>query len=707
MKKLITSALPYVNNVPHLGNIIGCVLSADVYARFCRSKGYETLYICGTDEYGTATETKAREEGLTPQQICDKYHDIHRNIYRDFNISFDIFGRTSTKQQTEIAQDIFRDLDRNGLISEQTSRQTFCEKCSMFLADRYVEGTCPSCGFENARGDQCDGCGKLLEPEDLENPKCKVCGTVPVLKETSHLYLALDRLQDRLKTWVKKSQAAGKWTRNAIQTTQGWFEKGLQARPITRDLSWGIPVPKPGYEDKVFYVWFDAPIGYISITARERDDWRDWWQNPAAVTLYQFMAKDNIPFHTVIFPASLIGTGKNWTLLHHINSTEYLNYEETKFSKSRNTGVFGDDVKKTGIPVDLWRFYLLANRPERNDAHFVWQDFIEKVNTEFIDNIGNLTNRTLVYLQKNFDGRIRDINWPDTHKAFVETCRKSFAGITAALESVKIRESLRLILAVGNLGNKFFQDMAPWDKIKNAPDHAHATVAVLTYLLRSIAIAVKPYMPETAGKMFQMLNLPEQSWDMLGTFSGLDGHRIGNPEILYQKLDKKLAEKFRKKFSGEQPDFGKFKIVAGKIKAVKAHPEAPHLYHLTVDLGESRDRSIVAGLVKHYTPEALTGRKVFVLANLKATDLRGVPSEGMVLVCEKRNKLELLDAAPFAAGDPVSVEDQKIDHTEISIDQFKAAPLRVVNNELFFDDQKCTVNNTPIKTVLLQNGKVR
>lgn len=707
MKKLITSALPYVNNVPHLGNIIGCVLSADAYARFCRSRGYDTLYVCGTDEYGTATETRAREEGLTPQQICDKYHEIHKNIYRDFNISFDIFGRTSTEKQTEIAQEIFNDLDQNGLISEQTSKQTFCEKCSMFLADRYVEGTCPHCGYEDARGDQCDGCGKLLEPEDLKNPKCKVCGTAPVLKETSHLYLDLDRLQDRLKTWSETAQQEGDWTRNAIQTTQSWFEKGLQPRPITRDLSWGIPVPKPGYENKVFYVWFDAPIGYISITARERNDWKDWWQNPGEVSLYQFMAKDNIPFHTVIFPASLIGTGKNWTLLHHINSTEYLNYEETKFSKSRNTGVFGDDVKKTEIPVDLWRFYLLANRPERNDSHFVWQDFIEKVNSEFIDNIGNLTHRTLVYLQKNFNGEIKDLDLPDTHQTFVADCRKNFAALTDALESVKLRESLRLLLAIGNSGNKFFQDMAPWDNIKSHPEHAHATVSVLTYLVHSIAIAVEPYMPETAAKMFKMLNLPEQPWDKLGLFSGLDGHRIGDPEILYKKLDKKLAEKFRRKFSGEQPDFGQFKIAAGQIKAVKPHPEASHLYHLAVDLGEGRDRSMVAGLVKHYTAEDLTGKKVFVLANLKPTELHGISSEGMVLVCEKRNKLELLDASPFSVGDLVSVEDQDIDHSEISIDQFKTAPLRIVNSELFFDDQKCTINRTPIKTVLLQNGKVR
>ncbi len=265
-KKLITSALPYVNNVPHLGNIIGCVLSADIYARFCRNMGYETLYVCGTDEYGTATETKAREEGVTPQEICDKYHKIHKEVYENFNISFDIFGRTSTKEQTEVAQEIFNDLDKNGYISEQTTKRTFCEKDEIFLADRLVEGACPFCGYEEARGDQCDGCGKLLEPENLKNAKCKICGTEPVLKETSHLYLKLDQLQDQLKKWAVQTGKKGCWTNNAVQTTGRWFDKGLQARPITRDLSWGIPVPRPGYENKVFYVWFDAPIGYISVT---------------------------------------------------------------------------------------------------------------------------------------------------------------------------------------------------------------------------------------------------------------------------------------------------------------------------------------------------------------------------------------------------------------------------------------------------------
>ncbi len=707
MKKLITSALPYVNNVPHLGNIIGCVLSADAYARFCRKRGYETLYVCGTDEYGTATETRAREEGLTPRQVCDKYHEIHAEIYRDFNISFDVFGRTSTSEQTEIAQSIFNDLDANGLIAEQVTERTYCGQCSMFLADRYVEGTCPFCGYEDARGDQCDSCGKLLEPENLQNPRCKQCGAAPELKKTRHLYLQLDRLQDRLVAWAEQSWQEGAWANNAIQTTQGWLERGLQPRPITRDLSWGIPVPRPGYENKVFYVWFDAPIGYISITAGARENWKDWWLNPSGVRLYQFMAKDNIPFHTVIFPASLLGTGRDWTLLHHISSTEYLNYEDTKFSKSRNIGVFGDDVKKTGIPVDLWRFYLLANRPERNDTSFTWHDFFEKVNAEFIDNIGNLVNRTLVFLANNCEGTIRDLDTPPDHAAFIASCREDLAAVTRAMEEVRLRDAVRAVLAVGNRGNKFFQDMAPWDTVRTDPPRARATVSTLAYLVRSIAVTLEPFMPQTAVRILSMLNLSPQDWSAVGVFEGLDGHKIGKPEILYRKLDMKLAEKFRKKFSGELPDFGRFRIQVGRIRAVENHPNASHLYHLSIDLDEAEPRSIVAGLVKHYSADDLLGRKVFVLANLQAAELRGIESRGMVLVCEKRNKMELLDAQPFENGQTVEVPDQKIDHSEITINLFKSAPLRVVDGKLLFDDQPCTVGGRPVTTSILKNGKVR
>lgn len=707
MKKLITSALPYVNNVPHLGNIIGCVLSADVYARFCRSRGYETLYICGNDEYGTATENKAREEGLSPRQICDKYHAIHDRIYKDFHISFDYFGRTSTEEQTRIAQEIFHDLDANGMISEQSSERTYCDHDGMFLADRYVEGTCPHCQYEDARGDQCDRCGRLLEPEKLLAPRCKFCGNAPNRRETRHLYLDLDRLQARLQAWYTESSAKGKWSNNAIQTTLGWLERGLEPRPITRDLKWGIPVPKPGYENKVFYVWYDAPIGYISITAKLLPDtWKAWWQNPAEVELYQFMAKDNIPFHTVIFPASLIGTNRDWTLLHHINSTEYLNYEDAKFSKSRGIGVFGTDVTTVGLPVDLWRFYLLLVRPEKTDSVFSWSEFYERVNSDFINNIGNLVNRA-TFLHKFFEGEIHDGQLNDEQQAFVAGCRADLTEITESLEAVRLRDGLRQILALGNRANKFVQDSQPWVQIKADPRLAQTTASLLVYAVRAIAVVLEPYMPETAARIRAMLCLGPQNWADAFAFEGLNGHRIAQPEILYRNLDAKDAEKWRKKFSGNAPDFARFRIRVGRIESVSAHPAAEHLYVLKVDLGEQEPRTIVAGLTKNYQADQLQGRKVMVLANLAPADLRGVQSQGMVLACEKRNKLELLEAAAFEIGQEASCDGISASAEQVTIEDFKNAPFRIEGGKVLFDGAAVMIGEQTLGPATLDTGKLK
>ena len=347
---LITSALPYVNNVPHLGNIIGCVLSADVYARFCCARGYNCIYICGTDEYGTATETKALEEGVTCQEICDKYHAIHRGIYEWFNISFDKFGRTPTREQTAIGHEMFLELHSNGRLSEQTIEQLYSEALQKFLADRYVIGTCPKCKYDDARGDQCDACGSLLNPTELINPKCKISGTTPVVRQTKHIFLDLPALSEELQAYITATSTQGGWSANCVQQTKAWMDQGLKVRCITRDLKWGTPVPLPGFEEKVFYVWFDAPIGYVSITAGYCGEaWRAWWlpseyygggEDTPDVELVQFMGKDNVPFHTVIFPASQLGSGRPWTMMRSISVTEYLNYESGKFSKSRGVGEF-------------------------------------------------------------------------------------------------------------------------------------------------------------------------------------------------------------------------------------------------------------------------------------------------------------------------------------------------------------------------------
>merc|ERR1712110_1284348 len=402
---LITSALPYVNNIPHLGNIVGCVLSADVFARYCRLRGYNTLYVCGTDEYGTATETKALEEKCTPQQICDKYHQIHSDVYKNFNISFDKFGRTTTEKQTEVAQDIFRKLHENGNLTEDDMEQLHCANCDRFLADRYVEGGCPhpGCGFEDARGDQCDGCQKLINAIELKNPRCKICSSTPKVRKSKHIFIDLPKIEEKLTAWV--NEASELWTNNAREIAKTWMENGLRPRCITRDLKWGTKVPKEGYHDKVFYVWFDAPIGYISITASYTNQWEKWWKNPAEVEHYEFMAKDNVPFHSVVFPATLLGSESNdfnWTMVKHLMATEYLNYEDAKFSKSRGIGVFGNDVANTEIPSDIWRFDLIYTRPENADSAFKWEDLMLKNNSELLANLGNFVNRALKFCKESF-----------------------------------------------------------------------------------------------------------------------------------------------------------------------------------------------------------------------------------------------------------------------------------------------------------------
>ncbi|MFP3041655.1 methionine--tRNA ligase [Treponema primitia] len=594
-RRLITSALPYVNNVPHLGNLIQ-VLSADAFARFCRLRDYDTLYICGTDEYGTATENRAAEEGIGPQELCDRYYAIHAEIYRWFNIGFDKFGRTSTPIQTEVTQDIFKKLDANGYITEQTIEQLHCGHCDRFLADRYVRGVCPHCGYADARGDQCESCGKLLDPTELKEPRCSACGSTPVLRSTKHLYIDLPKIKDRLESWIKEASVKGFWSNNAIQMTQAWIRDGLRERAITRDLKWGIPVPKKGYENKVFYVWFDAPIGYISITgnlgAETTKDWRafvdDWWKNPENVDLFQFIGKDNIPFHTVIFPSSMLGSGDKWTMLHHMSSTEYLNYESGKFSKTRGVGVFGTDVMETGIDADIWRFYIFYNRPEKADALFTWKDFQEKVNGELIGNLGNLVNRTLSFVTRYYGGKIPGtgllaaggILLPE-NTPFWDTVRKYEAAITAKLERADLRDAFREIFELSSFANKTFQDGEPWRRRKGekgdseGPAAAEALIRDLCHVVRDIAVMIEPYMPQAAeriasffglsigkkkqGGLLPSIKLPAIlpldkliTWEDIGHSTGL--HEVLRSEVLFTKLEDELIAELRERYSGSQKD---------------------------------------------------------------------------------------------------------------------------------------------------------
>ncbi|XP_074785772.1 methionine--tRNA ligase, cytoplasmic isoform X1 [Athene noctua] len=554
---LITSALPYVNNVPHLGNIIGCVLSADTFARYCRLRNWNTLYICGTDEYGTATETKAVEEGLTPQEICDKYNAIHADIYRWFNISFDYFGRTTTPYQTTIAQDIFQRLLARGFLLQDTVEQLRCEDCQKFLADRFVEGTCPFCSYEEARGDQCDKCGKLINAVELKNPQCKLCRGVPVVKPTQHLFLDLPKLEEQLEPWLEKSWATGDWTANARYITRSWIRDGLKPRCITRDLKWGTPVPLDGFRDKVFYVWFDAPIGYLSITANYTEQWERWWKNPQQVELYNFMAKDNVPFHSVIFPCSLLGADDNYTLVNHLIATEYLNYEDGKFSKSRGVGVFGDMAKDTGIPADIWRFYLLYLRPEGQDSAFSWSDLMLKNNSELLNNLGNFINRAGMFVCKFFGGTVPNMVLTPDDKRLLARVTLELRQYHQLLEKVRIRDALRCILSISRHGNQYIQVNEPWKWIKgneNDRQRAGTVTGVAVNMAALLAVMLQPYMPSVSSAIQEQLRIPPEcfvlSHDFTCTLSS--GHRVGTVSPLFQKLENDQIEALRKRFKGGQ-----------------------------------------------------------------------------------------------------------------------------------------------------------
>ena len=584
---LITSALPYVNNVPHLGNIIGCVLSADVFARFNRLMGNNTLYICGTDEYGTATETKALQEKCTPQQLCDKYHNLHKLIYEWFDIDFDYFGRTSTPYHTDITQGIFLDLQKNNCIKKEQIEQYRCNKCNVTLSDRFIYGTCyhGDCKYEQARGDQCDKCGKLCNALELINPKCKLCNNPPEKFKSYHYFLNLPTVEKELRQWIDKTSVEGNWTQNSRAITTGFISEGLKERCITRDLKWGVPVPgdDPDMKDKVFYVWFDAPIGYISITANcvGIENWKKWWQNPEHVKLFQFMGKDNVTFHTVIFPSTLIGTKIDWTLMHHLSTTEYLNYEKTKFSKTNGVGVFGDHAESTGIPSEVWRYYLLSNRPETSDTDFKWDDFIAKNNNELLSNLGNLVNRILVFTEKNFEGKVPKFNeekLDDTDKEFFNNVVNKFKSYVKAMNGAEIREGVKLFMEISSLGNVYLQTTQPWNLLKKDEEtydlmKAETLFYTLNAFLRFIGALAEPFMPSFSAKLYEIMNIKYEgdSLTLLGKINDFieknqsdslfflfknnlveEGQAINKPKPLFKEISQGENNAFKERFKGKQ-----------------------------------------------------------------------------------------------------------------------------------------------------------
>ncbi len=729
-KILVTSALPFVNNVPHLGNLV-CVISADVYTKFLRLKKLDVISVLGTDEHGTTSETKALEEGITPKELCDKYSKIHKEIYDWFECDYDCFGRTSSTANSEVTIDIFNKLNKNNYIAENIIEQLYCEKCKRFLADRFVEGQCPKCSYEHARGDQCENCGNLLNATELVSPKCKVCKSKPIIKKSKHLFIDLPKLEPKLRAWMDSVQSS--WSDNARTMTQAWMKEGLKQRCITRDLKWGIPVPLKGFEGKVFYSWFDAPIGYIGITKECRKDWKKLWFNRENVKLVQFMGKDNIPFHTILFPAFLIGTDDAYTLMDEISVNEFLNYEGGQFSKSRNVGVFGDDAKNTGISADVFRYYLMVNRPEKQDTEFIWSDFQIKNNAELVAALGNLINRTVVFIHNNFEGKIPEINLELKDKSFLDEVKKIEENIWNLVESLNIKEALKEIMHISRLGNQYLQENEPW---KNPDEKRKATsLAVLANLAKDLSILIYPYMPLASMKIRKQLNIELSKdaldWNELGKLSLKAGHKLAPAELLFRKIEDKEIEELREKFIGTKQvrdakskfkkppaiignPFDKLQLRVAKIIKVERHPQAEKLYIEQIELGDEQ-RQIVSGLVPYYTEEELLGKKVVVVTNLHPAKLRGIESNGMLLAAQEGDVVGLLLAEESELGDYVfadeKITEKKIDEIkklpQIKIDEFAKVNIAVKNGKVFFDEKTLKTKHQKLTVEKVNNGDVR
>ena len=608
--------------MPHLGNIIGSVLSADVFSRYNKARGRPTLFVCGTDEYGTATETKALEENVSPRQLCDKYNKLHAEIYEWFEIAFDIFGRTSTQQQTDITQNIFRRLYENGYLIERTTLQPYCKgevgKEHGFLSDRFIEGICPKCGYDDARGDQCDKCGSVdYEPLDLKNARCKIHPkTTPVPRETKHMNIRLDELQPAIQEWFEKAFVEGSWSRNGQVITESWLKQGLRDRGITRDLKWGTPIPldlfkeekdQAIYKDKVFYVWFDACIGYVSITANYTEDWEQWWRDPENVRLYQFMGKDNVPFHSVIFPGSQIGTRETWTMVNHLSTTEYLNYEDGKFSKSRGIGVFGNNAKDTGIPPDVWRYYLIKHRPETADTQFEWRDFIAQNNNELLAKLGNFVNRIIKLVNSKIYNSIVP-NYSRLHPdARFDGVKNEINNLLHKyldqLEAVRLRDGLQTAMDVAQEGNNFVQSNRLDNKLAvNEPDQAAAVIGLAINIIYLCASLFEPYLPATSKSILEQLNVPflyiPDRWHGDEIESG---HQISKAKYLFSQIDPGKEEEWREMYGGTQEARAKKEEEAARKRAQK---QADKLKKAAKKATETKQEGANGKPVQHYSVEA-------------------------------------------------------------------------------------------------------
>ncbi len=651
-RTLITSALPYANGPVHIGHLAGVYVPADIYARYLRLKGEEVMFVGGSDEHGVPITIRARKEGVTPQDIVDRYHKIIKDSFEELGITFDVYGRTTSETHRKTASEFFRTLYDKGEFVEKTSEQLYDEEAGEFLADRYVVGTCPHCGNENAYGDQCEACGTSLSATDLINPRSALSGSTPVLKATSHWYLPLDKWEPTLRKWILDDHQ--EWRPNVYGQCKSWLDMGLQPRAVSRDLKWGIPVPVEGAEGKVLYVWFDAPIGYISNTIdADPEGWEKWWKDPDTRMLH-FIGKDNIVFHCIVFPAMLMAHG-GYNLPDNVPANEFLNLEDKKISTSRNWAVWLHEyLRELPGKQDVLRYVLTANAPEAKDNNFTWKDFQARNNNELVAILGNFVNRAIVLTHKYFGGVFPpqgELQEVDLN--LIEQIRTLKGELTEALDTFHFREALRVAMDMARAGNKYLQETEPWKLAKTDMARTATILNIAIQTCANLAIVFEPFMPFMSARLLKMLNGDKISWDMIGCFDLVpSGAEIGAPELLFEKIEDSVVEAQVQKLKEAEkqnlleqwkpaevkeevdfPTFEKMDIRVGKVLECKKVPKADKLLQFRIDDGMG-GRTIVSGIAKFYAPADLVGKEVCFIANFAPRKLKGVMSEGMILSAE-------------------------------------------------------------------------
>ncbi len=650
---LVTSALPYANGPVHIGHLAGVYIPSDIYTRFLRLKGRDVVSVCGSDEHGVPITIKAKKEGITPQQVVDRYHAIIKDSFERFGIGFDIYSRTSSETHSKTASDFFRKLYDDGKFIEQVSEQFYDEESQTFLADRYITGTCPRCQNEKAYGDQCEKCGSTLSPDELINPKSALSGAVPVKRETRHWYLPLDQYEPFLKEWILDGHK--EWKSNVYGQCKSWIDGGLHPRAVSRDLNWGIPVPVEGAEGKVLYVWFDAPIGYISATKDLTPNWEQYWKNEDTKMVH-FIGKDNIVFHCIVFPSMLKAHG-DYTLPENVPSNEFLNLEGDKISTSRNWAVWLHEyLEEFPGKEDVLRYVLCANAPETKDNDFTWRDYQARNNNELVAILGNFVNRALVLTQKYYKGVVPALGeLTDYDKQTIDELSKIKSSLEYNIEHYRFREALKDAMNVARIGNKYLADTEPWKVVKTDAARVETILNIALQITANIAIAIEPFMPFTAAKIIEMLHVEHFDWEKLGSMELIAaGHTISTPTLLFEKieddaiqvqLDKLEAsraailaaeattEVAEQKSAITFDDFSAMDIRISTILTAEKVAKTKKLLKLKVDTGID-ERIIVSGIAEHFTPEELIGKKVMVLVNLAPRELKGITSQGMILMAE-------------------------------------------------------------------------